>query len=161
MPVALAILTVLVSELVVTCVLLRWLPVKRERWIPALPFPVSVVLVLLLRFAAQVPWATACVVSAALLWGVLAALVPFRGWVSSWTLPVHGQARLRGREVAWLVLGVATPASSKKAQAAMAKAFAVRQVVRARGSFPLLLGVCLLVIPVVCAGAGCALAAGA
>jgi hypothetical protein len=66
---------VLVSEFVVACVLLRWLPVKRERWIPALPFPVIVVLVLLLRFTARVSWATACVVSAALLWGVVAALL--------------------------------------------------------------------------------------
>jgi hypothetical protein len=160
MSLPLAVLTVLVSELVITTVLLRWLPVKQERWIPGLPFPVVVVLVLLLRFAAELPWAAACAASAAFLWGIVAALAPFRGWVSSWTLPVRGEARLRWHEAAWVVLGVVTPRSPKRAETAMEKAFAIRQVVRARGPFPVLLGVSLLVVPVVCAvGAGWAVAA--
>lgn len=38
MPISLWILAALVPELLITCVLLRWLPAKGERWIPAPPF---------------------------------------------------------------------------------------------------------------------------
>ncbi|WP_405687078.1 hypothetical protein [Streptomyces sp. NBC_00057] len=155
MVVPLWVLAVVIPELVVTCSVLRWLPVKQERWIAALPFPVVVVMALALRFVAQAPWPGVLAACAGLLWGVAVALVPFRGWVSSWTLPARGQGNLGWRGVALVVLGVMTPLTTKRSEAAMEEAFAVRQVVRARGEFPLLMGVALLVIPVVCAvGAG-------
>ncbi|WP_222946893.1 hypothetical protein [Streptomyces sp. TRM49041] len=147
----LRILAVLVPEMVITCMLLRWLPVRQERWIPAIPLPVIAVVALLLRFVAQVPWSAALAACTGFLWGVVPALAPFRGWVSSWTLPVRGDARLRAHEVALVALGVVTPLSTKGTKAAMEKAFAVRQVTRARGPFPLMAGVALLVLPVVCA----------
>ncbi|CAL9555415.1 hypothetical protein [Streptomyces sp. enrichment culture] len=138
----------LLPEVVLTCVLLRWLPVRHERWIPAAPLPVTLVVALGLRFVAELPWAAVLAGCAGFLWGVLAALLPFRGWVSSWTLPVRGDGRLRWREVGLVALGAVTPLSTGAVRAAMDKAFAVRRVVRARGGFPPLMGVALLVLPV-------------
>ncbi|WP_175408494.1 hypothetical protein [Streptomyces sp. TRM64462] len=160
MSVPLWILLVVIPEAVLTCVLLRWLPVRSERWIPALPLPVIAVVALALRFVAHVPWPAAFAACAGFLWGVVLALVPFRGWVSSWTMPVRGDARLRWREVALATVGAVTPVSTKGTSAALEKAFTVRQVVRARGPFPLPLGVALLVVPVACA-LGAVWAAGA
>jgi hypothetical protein len=88
-----------------------------------------------------------------ILWGTLLALLPFRGWVSSWPLPVSGDARLRWREVVLVMPGVLTPLSTKRIDAAMEKAFAVRQVVLPRGPFPPLMGVALLALPVLGAAA--------
>ena len=143
--------TVLLTELVVTCMLLRWLPVTHERWMAATPLPAIVLLAVSLRYVAQVPWSVTFAASTGFLWGVAVALVPFRGWVSSWTLPAQGEARLRWREVALVVPAVVTPLSTKGTSAAVEKAFAARQVVRGRGRFPLMLGVALLVAPVTCA----------
>ncbi|MFD4863041.1 hypothetical protein [Streptomyces atratus] len=57
--------------------------------------------------------------------------------------------------MALVVPGFMTPLTTKGSEAAMEEAFAVRQVVRTRGEFPLLMGVALPAIPVVCAvGAG-------
>jgi hypothetical protein len=151
MPFALGVVAVLLSDLLITCVLLRWIPAKHERWIPAIPFPLIAALTLTLRYAAGAPWPAALATCAGFVWGILLALLPFRGWVSSWTLPVRGEARLRWREVALVVPGVLTPLSTKRMDAAMAKAFAVRQVVRDRGPFPLPLGATLLALPVTCA----------
>lgn len=155
MIVPLWLVVVLIPDFVLTCVLLRWLPDRRERRIGLIPLPTAVAMALLMRYGAQVPWPGTLAACAGFLWGVAAALLPFRGWVSSWTLPVAGETRLRLREVALVALSVVTPLSTKRSKAAMEKAFAVRRVARARGRFPLLMGVLLLVIPVVCAvGAG-------
>lgn len=155
MPVSLWVLAVLVPELVITCMLLRWLPSKHERWVPAIPLPLIAALALVLRFVAQVPWPGTLAACAGFLWGIVPALLPFRGWVSSWTLPVRGEARLRWHEMALALLGAMTPVSTRRTDAAMEKAFTVRQVVTPRGEFPLPMGVALLVTPVVCAvGAG-------
>ncbi|MFD5474750.1 hypothetical protein [Streptomyces sp. NPDC127105] len=155
MPISLWILMVMISDVLITTVLLRWLPVKDERWIPGTPFPVIIAIALTLRFVTGTPWPATLAACAGFLWGVILALLPFRGWVSSWTLPVHGDARLRWREVALIAPTVLTPLSTKSSKAAMEKAFAVRQVVRARGQFPPMMGLALLTAPVVCAvGAG-------
>ncbi|MGW0787323.1 hypothetical protein ACWD04_03495 [Streptomyces sp. NPDC002911] len=147
-------LAVLIPELMLTCLLLRWLPVRRERWIAALPLPVTVVTALALRLT-EVSWPATLATCTGFLWGVALALAPFSGWVSSWTLSPHGQTRLRGREAALVVMGVVTPLSVKGSDAALEKAFSVRQVVRARGRLPLVMGVALLVVPVTAAvGAG-------
>nr|WSZ99607.1 hypothetical protein OH820_31690 [Streptomyces sp. NBC_00857] len=151
MPISLWILAALVPELLVTCVLLRWLPAKHERWIPATPLPAVAALALILRFVAGAPWSATFAACAGFLWGILLALLPFRGWVSSWTLPVPGEARLRWREVALVVPGVLTPLSTQRTDAALEKAFATRRVPRSRGPFPLLLGAALLALPVACA----------
>jgi hypothetical protein len=144
-------LAVLMPELVLTCLLLRWLPVKQERWLPAVPLPVIVVMALILRFVGQVPWTVTLAGCTGFLWGCVLALVPFRGWVSSWTLPVGGRARLRWREAVLAVPAVLTPLATRRTDAAMEKAFAVRQVVQGRGRFPPAMGLALLVVPVVCA----------
>ncbi|WNF27000.1 hypothetical protein RI138_09205 [Streptomyces sp. C11-1] len=141
------VLVALIPEVVLTCSLLRWLPVKRERWMAAMPLPVTVVLALTLRLLAEVSWPTVLATCAGFLWGAVLALAPFRGWVSSWTLPLRGEARLRWPEAALVVVGVVTPLSGKRTDAALEKAFAVRQVVRARGPFPAALGMALLVLP--------------
>ncbi|MXG25917.1 hypothetical protein [Streptomyces sp. YIM 132580] len=53
------------------------------------------------------------------------------------------------------MVGAITPLPVRGTDAALEKAFAVRQVVRARGRFPLLMGVALLAVPATCAvGAG-------
>lgn len=148
MTLSLWVVAALVPEVVLTCVLLRWLPVRQERWIPAVPLPVTALVALGLRFAAGLPWAAVLAACAGFLWGVLAALLPFRGWVSSWTLPVRGAERLRWHEVGLVALGAVTPLSSAAIRAATDKAFAVRRVVRDRGEFPLLMGVAMLVLPV-------------
>ncbi|MFB8106114.1 hypothetical protein ACFC3O_25330 [Streptomyces sp. NPDC056007] len=155
MTIPLWVLMVLIPELTLTCVLLRWLPVRRERWIAAMPFPVTAVLALAVRFIAETSWPTALATCAGFLWGVVVALVPFRGWLSSWTLPQQGEARLRWHEGALAMVGAITPLPVQGTDAALEKAFAVRQVVRARGRFPLLMGVALLAVPATCAvGAG-------
>ncbi|MDX3491040.1 MULTISPECIES: hypothetical protein [Streptomyces] len=155
MPHVLLVIAVLVPEVVLTCALLRRLPVRRERWVAAMPLPVTVVTALALRLVSEVSWPAALAACAGFLWGVLLALTPFRGWVSSWTLPLPGEARLRWSEAAIVVMGVLTPLSGGRTDAALEKAFATRRVIRARGPFPPLLGVALLVLPVVTAvGAG-------
>ncbi|MFF9506954.1 hypothetical protein ACF1BU_06050 [Streptomyces sp. NPDC014724] len=155
MVVPLWVLAVVIPEFVLTSMVLRWLPAKQERWMAALPFPAMLVMAPTLRFVAQVQWPGVLATCAGLLWGVAIALLPFRGWVSSWTLPARGQGHLGWREVALVALGVLTPLTTKASDAAMEKAFAVRQVVRARGEFPWPMGVALLAIPVGCAvGAG-------
>lgn len=151
MAVPLWVFAVLVPDLVLTCLLLRWLPVKKERGIPATPLPVVAVMALVLRFVAHVPWPATLATCAGFLWGVVVALLPFRGWVSSWTLPVRGEARLRGLEVVLVLLGALTPLSTRRTKAAMEKAFAERQVVRSRGQMPSVMGVALSVVPVACA----------
>jgi hypothetical protein len=151
MPFTLGVVAVVLCDLLLTCVLLRWIPAKRDRWIAALPFPLIAALTLTLRHTAGASWPAALAGCAGFVWGILLALLPFRGWVSSWTLPVRGEARLRWREAALVVPGVLTPLSTKRMDAAVTKAFAVRQVVRARGPFPLPLGVTLLTVPVACA----------
>ncbi|MFD4898608.1 hypothetical protein [Streptomyces sp. NPDC058411] len=150
MTIPLWVLAVLIPELMLTCLLLRWLPAKRERWIAALPLPVTAVSALALRLT-EVSWPDTLASCTGFLWGVMLALAPFSGWVSSWTLPSHGEARLRGREVALVLMGVVTPLSVKGSDAALEKAFSVRQVVRDRGQFPLVMGVALLVVPVTAA----------
>ncbi|MGV9287357.1 hypothetical protein [Streptomyces sp. NPDC003719] len=147
----LCVFAVLVSDLVLTCVLLRWLPVRRERWIPMVTLPVVAALTLVLGFGVGVPWQAAFAACAGFLCGTVLALLPFRGWVSSWTLPVEGAARLRWPEVALVLLGSLTPLSTKRTDAAQRKAFADREVVRERGRFPQRLGVALFVLPVLCA----------
>lgn len=151
MAVPLWVFAVLIPDVVLTCLLLRWLPVKKERWIPATPLPVLAVITLVLRFVAHVPWPATLATCAGFLWGVVLALLPFRGWVSSWTLPLRGEARLRGLEVALVLLGALTPLSTKRTKAAMEKAFAERQVARSRGQMPPVVGVALLAVPVACA----------
>lgn len=153
MPISLWIVVVMILEVLLACVLLRWLPAKHERWIPGTPFPAIAALAVTLRFATGTPWTATLATCAGFLCGIALALLPFRGWVSSWTLPVHGEARLRWREVALLVPATLTPLSTKWSDAAMEKAFAVRQVVRTRGPFPPLMGVALLVLPVAGAAA--------
>jgi hypothetical protein len=103
MPTVLWVVVVLLSDLLITCVLLRWIPAKHERWICATPFPLIVALTLTLRYAAGAPWPAVLAACAGFVWGILLALLPFRGWVSSWALPVPGEARLRWREVALVV----------------------------------------------------------
>ncbi|MEV7424441.1 MULTISPECIES: hypothetical protein [unclassified Streptomyces] len=155
MVIPLWVLAVLIPELVLTCVLLRWLPVRRERWIPAMPLPVIVMVALALRFGTEASWQVTLATCAGFLWGAALAVAPFRGWVSSWTLPQEGQDPLRWREMALVVVGVVTPLSFKGTDAALEKTFAVRQVIRARGQFPPAMGVALLVLPVAGAvGAG-------
>ncbi|MEV7643248.1 hypothetical protein AB0O32_25270 [Streptomyces rubiginosohelvolus] len=155
MALALWVLMAMVPEAVLTCVLLRWLPVRQERWVAAMPLPVTALLVLVLRLSADVPWPVTLATCAGFLWGVLLALAPFRGWVSSWTLPAAGAARLRWGEAALVVVGVLTPLSVGRTDAALEKAFAVRQVARGRGPLPSALGMALLVLPAVAAvGAG-------
>ncbi|MFF6780101.1 hypothetical protein [Streptomyces sp. NPDC012510] len=148
MPISAWIVVVTIPEALIACVLLRWLPAQHERWICAVPVPVVATLAVTLRFASDMPWQAALAAGAGFLWGIVLALLPFRGWVSSWTLPVHGEARLRWREVVLIAPAALTPLSTKRTDAAMEKAFAVRQVVRARGPFPPLLGMALLVLPV-------------
>ncbi|WP_434597978.1 hypothetical protein [Streptomyces sp. A5-4] len=140
-----------IPEFVLTCLLVRWLPDKCERWIPVIPLPAVIVLALVMHYGAQVPWPGTLAACSGFLWGITTALLPFRGWVSSWTLPVHGEARLRWHQWVLVVLSVSTPLSTKRTKAATEKAFATRQIVLARGPFPLTMGVALLVIPVVCA----------
>ncbi|MFF6904684.1 hypothetical protein ACFY9Q_01925 [Streptomyces sp. NPDC012389] len=155
MTIPLWVLMALIPELILTCVLLRWLPVKQERWVAAMPPPVTVVLAMAVRFIAETSWPTALATCAGFLWGSAVALVPFRGWVSSWTLPQHGEARLRWHEGVLAMVGAITPLPVKGTDTALEKTFAVRHVVRARGRFPLLMGVTLLVAPAACAvGAG-------
>ncbi|WP_030898109.1 hypothetical protein [Streptomyces sp. NRRL F-5126] len=151
MPIILWVAIALVPNVVLTCVLLRWLPVRGERWIPALSLPVLAALVLVLRFGAQVPWSEAFAGGAGFVWGAVLALLPFRGWVSSWTLPVHGEERLRWREVLFVLISTFTPLSTRRTKAAVDKAFTPRQVKRLRGPFPWPLGVALFVVPVLCA----------
>ncbi|MFE2357000.1 hypothetical protein [Streptomyces parvulus] len=135
--------------------LLRWLPRRRDRWIPMVTLPVVAALAVILRFGVQVPWLVAFAVCAGFLCGIVLALLPFRGWVSSWTLPVSGEARLLWSEVVLVLLGSLTPLSTKRTDAAQRKAFADRDVVRERGRFPTLLGVALFGLPTLCAvGAG-------
>ena len=155
MNILLWVLVASLSDLSITCMLLRLLPVKQERWIPAIPLPVMVITALILRFAVQVSWEGSLAICAGFLWGVMITLASFRGWVSSWTLPVHGTARMRLHEVALVILCAVAPLETKTTAAAMEKAFAVRPVRRGRGPFPLLMGSMLLVLPTVCAmGAG-------
>ncbi|MEV8311948.1 hypothetical protein AB0P36_32675 [Streptomyces flavidovirens] len=142
---------VAIPEFVLTCILLRWLPDRRERWIPVIPLPAVIMVALIMRYGAQVSWPGTFAACSGFLWGVTMALLPFRRWVSSWTLPIHGEARLRWHEIVLVTLNVTTPLSTKRTKAATEKAFATRQVVHARGRFPLTMGVALLVIPVVCA----------
>ncbi|MFJ9622040.1 hypothetical protein [Streptomyces sp. NPDC101181] len=144
-------LVALVPEAVLTCALLRWLPVRRERWIAAMPLPVTVLMALTLRLLADQPWPAVLATCAGFLWGVVLALAPFRHWVSSWTLASRGEGRLRWREVALAAVGVLTPLPGERVDAALQKAFAVRQVVRSRGPFPTVLGMALLVLPVAAA----------
>ncbi|MBP0457183.1 hypothetical protein [Streptomyces montanisoli] len=141
----------LVPNVVLTCVLLRWLPVRGERWIPALSAPVLAGLVLVLRFGAQVPWSESFAGGAGFLWGTVLALLPFRRWTSSWTLPVKGDERLRWREALLVLVSALTPLSTRGTKAATTKAFTPRQVERPRGPFPWPMGVALLVVPVLCA----------
>ncbi|CAM5648050.1 hypothetical protein STENM327S_06308 [Streptomyces tendae] len=151
----LAVFALLVCDLVLTCVLLRWLPERRERWIALVTLPCAAVLTLVLWAGARLPWQAACTACAGFLCGTALALLPFRGWVSSWTLPVAGPARLRWSEVLLVLLGSLTPLSTRRTDAAQRKAFAVRAVARERGPFPLPMGAALLVLPVLCAvGAG-------
>ncbi|MFJ6144583.1 hypothetical protein [Streptomyces anulatus] len=155
MPFALHVIAVLLPELVLTCVLLRWLPSKRERWVAAMPLPVTIMVALILSSATEASWPGVLAACAGFLWGGLLALTPFRGWVSSWTLPSPDGTRLRWRETVLVAVGVLTPFSGKRMDAALEKAFATRRVVRARGPFPLVLGVALMVLPAVLAvGAG-------
>ncbi|MFD4143134.1 hypothetical protein [Streptomyces sp. NPDC058572] len=152
MPLTLWVVAVLIPEIVLSCLLLRWLPDRREWPIPLLiPVPAIVVVALLIRYVAQEPWPGTLAACAGFLWGLALALLPFRGWVSSWTLPVHGDARLRWREVVLVALSVATPVSTTRTKAATGKAFAPREVVRERGGFPSAMGVTLLVLPALCA----------
>ncbi|WP_435599353.1 hypothetical protein [Streptomyces anulatus] len=155
MPFALHVIAVLLPELVLTCVLLRWLPSKRERWVAAMPLPVTIMVALILWSTTEASWPGVLAACAGFLWGGLLALTPFRGWVSSWTLPPPDGTRLRWRETVLVAVGVLTPFSGKRMDAALEKAFATRRVVRARGPFPLVLGVALMVLPAVLAvGAG-------
>jgi hypothetical protein len=147
----LAVFALLVCDLVLTCVLLRWLPVRRERWIAVVALPAAAALTLVLGVGVRVPWQAAFAACAGFLFGTVLALLPFRGWVSSWTLPVAGPARLRWSEVLLVLLGSLTPLSTKRTDAAQRKAFAVREVVRERGPFPQAMGAALLVLPVLCA----------
>ncbi|MBF8174998.1 hypothetical protein KVH22_15925 [Streptomyces olivaceus] len=151
----LSVFAVLVFDLVLTCVLLRWLPVRRERWIPMVALPAVAALALVLGFGVRAPWQSVFAACAGFLCGTVLALLPFRGWVSSWTLPVRGEARLRWSEVVLVLVGSLTPLSTKRTNAAQRKAFTVREVVRERGRFPHLLGAALFVLPALCAvGAG-------
>ncbi|NEB83673.1 hypothetical protein G3I43_05660 [Streptomyces anulatus] len=155
MPFALHVIAVLLPELLLTCVLLRWLPSKRERWVAAMPLPVTIMVALILSSTTEASWPGVLAACAGFLWGGLLALTPFRGWVSSWTLPSPDGTRLRWRETVLVAVGVLTPFSGKRMDAALEKAFATRRVVRARGPFPLVLGVALMVLPAVLAvGAG-------
>ncbi|MGW7278872.1 hypothetical protein ACWGIV_11315 [Streptomyces sp. NPDC054844] len=140
-----------VSDLVLTCVLMRWLPQRRERWVAAVTLPVLAVLALLLRFGAQVSWTAAFAACTGFVWGTVVALLPFRGWVSSWTLPVHGDARLRWPEAVLVLLGSLTPLSTKRTDAAQRKAFTAREVERHRGRFPRLMGLALFLLPALAA----------
>ncbi|WP_328770014.1 hypothetical protein [Streptomyces sp. NBC_00286] len=153
MPISLWIVAVMIPEVLVSCVLMRWLPAKHERWIPLTLIPAIAALAVTLHFITGTPWPATLTACAGFLWGIALALLPFRGWISSWTLPVHGEARLRWREVVLLVPTALTPLSTTRTDAAMKKALAVRQVVRARGPFPPLMGVALLVLPVAGAAA--------
>ncbi|MEV8126045.1 hypothetical protein AB0P07_18400 [Streptomyces sp. NPDC085944] len=147
----LTVFALLLCDLVLTCVLLRWLPLRRERWIALVTFPSAAALTLVLGAGARVPWQAAFAACAGFLCGTVLALLPFRGWVSSWTLPVAGAERLRWSEVLLVLLGSLTPLSTKRTDAAQRKAFAVREVVRERGPFPAPMGAALLVLPVLCA----------
>ncbi|MCF3964897.1 hypothetical protein [Streptomyces fuscigenes] len=160
MPLTLWLAIALIPNVVLTCVLLRWLPERSERWIPALSPLVLAVLVLIVRLATGSAWSGALAAGAGFLWGTVVGLLPFRGWVSSWTLPVRGEARLRWREVLLVLLGAATPLNTRRTKAAMEKAFTPREVPRARGPFPYALGAALFLVPVLCAvAAGTAAAA--
>lgn len=155
MTIPLWVLMALIPELTLTCLLLRWLPVRSERWISAMPLPVAAVLTMAVRFIAEESWTAALATCTGFLWGVVVALVPFRGWLSSWTLPQRGEARLRWHEAALALVGAITPWSGKGTDVALEKAFAVRQVVHTRGHFPLPMGMALLALPALCAaGAG-------
>lgn len=155
MTIPLWVLAALIPELLLTCLLLRWLPVKSERWISAMPLPVAAMLTMAVRFIAEASWTATLATCTGFLWGVVVALVPFRGWLSSWTLPQQGEARPRWHEIALALVGAITPLSVKGTEAALEKVFAVRQVVHGRGRFPLPMGIALLTLPAICAaGAG-------
>ncbi|MEV7654216.1 hypothetical protein AB0O39_08580 [Streptomyces anulatus] len=155
MPHALRVIALLLPELMLTCVLLRWLPSRRERWVAATPLPVTVMVAAVLAAATEASWPTVLATCAGFLWGALLALTPFRGWVSSWTLPLPDGNRLRWREAGLVAVGVLLPLSGARTDAALERAFATRQVVRARGPFPPALGVALMVLPAMLAtGAG-------
>jgi hypothetical protein len=147
-PVSLWVVAVLIPDLALTCILMRWLPVKRERWIVTTPLPGFAVMVLFLHFAGQVSWPETLSACTGFICGTVVALLPFRSWISSWTLPVTGEARLRWHEAALVLLGAMTPLSPRRTKRAMEKAFAPRQVIRPRGQFPPAMGMTLLVIPV-------------
>ncbi|MEV6439982.1 hypothetical protein [Streptomyces anulatus] len=155
MPHAVRVIALLLPELMLTCVLLRWLPSRRERWIAATPLPVTIMVASVLASATEASWPTVLAACAGFLWGALLALTPFRGWVSSWTLPLPDGSRLRWRETGLVAVGVLLPLSGARTDAALERAFATRQVVRARGPFPPVLGVALMMLPAVLAtGAG-------
>ncbi|MDX2548844.1 hypothetical protein ACOT81_19695 [Streptomyces sp. WI04-05B] len=153
MPTVLWVFAAALTDLLTTCVLLRWIPAKHERLIPFVPFPLLVALALILRHAVGIPWPAALAACTGFLWGILLALLPFRGWISSWTLPVPREDRLRWYEVVLVVPAALTPLSTRRTDAALEKAFAPREVVRERGPFPLVMGVALSVLPVLGAAA--------